>query len=144
MKAWIFLLLVTALPSSAMGDILFQTLEKWHGGKEASWGRFLDAGTGVGSLKWYASSFFSSSLRYIHMRSFIFSFHFDILFTYVHFFSSSSLRYRAQQQITTTSITAITADVQMQHQVISEPSVNVNLRPVDQILVGNWMDEHFW
>jgi hypothetical protein len=115
--------LLLALSSSAMGDILFQTLgkfalsshipltshlivlcivsEKWHG-KEKSWGRFLDAGTGVGSLKW------------------------------------------AQQQITTTSITAITADVQMQRQVISEPSVNMSLRPQDQILVGNWMDDLFW
>lgn len=76
--------------------------EKWHGGKEVSWGRFLDAGTGVGSLKW------------------------------------------AQKQITTTSITAITADVQMQRQVMSEPSVNASLRTQDQILVGNWIDETFW
>lgn len=80
----------------------FIVVEKWHGGKEASWGRFLDAGTGVGSLKW------------------------------------------AQKEITTTSITAITADVAMQRQVISDPSVNASLRHQDQILVGNWIDEKFW
>jgi hypothetical protein len=62
----------------------------------------LDAGTGVGSLRW------------------------------------------AQTQITTSSITAITADVQMQRQVISDPGVNSLLRTQDQILVGNWMDDAFW
>mmetsp|Transcript_28683 Transcript_28683/g.48398 ORF Transcript_28683/g.48398 Transcript_28683/m.48398 type:complete len:300 (+) Transcript_28683:16-915(+) len=89
------------LPSFVMGDILFQTLEKWHGGKEVSWGRFLDAGTGVGSLRW------------------------------------------AQTQIVTSSITAITADVQMQRQVMSDPHVNPLLRTQDQVLVGNWMDDSF-
>jgi hypothetical protein len=32
------------------GDILFTTLERWQ--ENRSWGRFLDAGTGVNSLKW--------------------------------------------------------------------------------------------
>lgn len=32
------------------GDILFTTLERWQEGR--SWGRLLDAGTGVNSLKW--------------------------------------------------------------------------------------------
>jgi hypothetical protein len=32
-----------------MPDILFDTLVQWHGN---NWGAFLDAGTGVGSLKW--------------------------------------------------------------------------------------------
>lgn len=85
-----------------MSERFMNVLEKWHGGREVSWGRFLDAGTGVGSLKW------------------------------------------AQTQITTTSITAITADVQMQRQVMTEPTVNRLLRHQDQILVGNWMDDHFW
>lgn len=31
-------------------DMLFSQLERWQGG--APWGRFLDAGTGVHSLKW--------------------------------------------------------------------------------------------
>ena len=34
-----------------MNDILFSTLEEWHG-KGASWGDVLDAGTGVHSLRW--------------------------------------------------------------------------------------------
>lgn len=33
-----------------MGDVLFGTIEKWQGSKP--WGRVLDAGTGVHSLKW--------------------------------------------------------------------------------------------
>lgn len=32
------------------GDILFTTLERWQ--ENRPWGRFLDAGTGVNSLKW--------------------------------------------------------------------------------------------
>lgn len=36
-----------------MGDILFKTIEKFHGAK--SWGRILDAGTGVHSIKWIQS-----------------------------------------------------------------------------------------
>lgn len=101
MRSGFIHLFLLALPSLIMGDILFQTLEKWHGGKEASWGRFLDAGTGVGSLRW------------------------------------------AQTQIATSSITAITADVQMQRQVMSDPHVNPLLRTQDQILIGNWMDDAF-
>jgi len=33
-----------------MGDILFKTIEKFHGTK--AWGKILDAGTGVHSIKW--------------------------------------------------------------------------------------------
>lgn len=33
-----------------MGDILFSTIEKFHSGK--SWGKLLDAGTGLHSLRW--------------------------------------------------------------------------------------------
>lgn len=33
-----------------MGDILFSTVERYHAPRP--WGRFLDAGTGVHSLKW--------------------------------------------------------------------------------------------
>lgn len=33
-----------------MSDILFSTIERFHGTKP--WGRFLDAGTGLHSLKW--------------------------------------------------------------------------------------------
>lgn len=33
-----------------MGDILFKTIERFHGTK--AWGRVLDAGTGVHSIKW--------------------------------------------------------------------------------------------
>ena len=33
-----------------MGDILFKTIEKFQGSK--AWGRILDAGTGVHSIKW--------------------------------------------------------------------------------------------
>ena len=33
-----------------MSDVLFGTIEKWQGAKP--WGRVLDAGTGVHSLKW--------------------------------------------------------------------------------------------
>lgn len=36
-----------------MGDVLFSTVEKLQG--EKPWGRFLDAGTGVHSLKWIQS-----------------------------------------------------------------------------------------
>jgi len=91
----------SALLDITMGDILFQTLEKWHGGFDVSWGKFLDAGTGVGSMKW------------------------------------------AQTEISTTSITAITADVHMQSQVMRDAAVRRALRPQDQIVVGNWMDESF-
>ena len=34
----------------SMGDILFGKIESWQGG--SPWGKFLDAGTGVHSLKW--------------------------------------------------------------------------------------------
>ena len=33
-----------------MSDILFSTIEKFHGAR--LWGRFLDAGTGLHSMKW--------------------------------------------------------------------------------------------
>ena len=33
-----------------MSDILFSTIEKFHGSR--SWGRLLDAGTGLHSIKW--------------------------------------------------------------------------------------------
>jgi hypothetical protein len=33
-----------------MGDLLFSTVEKFNGDRE--WGHFLDAGTGVHSLRW--------------------------------------------------------------------------------------------
>lgn len=33
-----------------MGDILFKTIERFHGTK--AWGKVLDAGTGVHSIKW--------------------------------------------------------------------------------------------
>lgn len=36
--------------SAAMGDVLFGTIERFHAGR--AWGRFLDAGTGLHSLKW--------------------------------------------------------------------------------------------
>ena len=36
-----------------MGDILFSTLERFHGLR--SWGRLLDAGTGIHSVKWIQS-----------------------------------------------------------------------------------------
>ncbi len=38
------------IPKNIMTDILFSTIEKFHGGR--SWGKFLDAGTGLHSLKW--------------------------------------------------------------------------------------------
>ena len=35
-----------------MADILFTTIENWHSMRGVSWGRFLDAGTGIHSLQW--------------------------------------------------------------------------------------------
>ena len=50
--SFLLLKLFCLLPihKKAMGDVLFTTVEKWQGSKP--WGRFLDAGTGVHSLKW--------------------------------------------------------------------------------------------
>jgi hypothetical protein len=81
-----------------MSDILFSTIERMHGAR--LWGRFLDAGTGLHSIRWV-------------------------------------------QNLQTTSWTAITADNQMRQQIIQDMNVSAKLRPVDSILVGNWMDEKF-
>ena len=75
-------------------DILFSTVEKFQGIKP--WGRFLDAGTGVHSLKWI-------------------------------------------QNLTTDSITAITADNNMKRSILNDASV-VPLRTCDSLIVGNWME----
>ena len=76
--------------------MLFGRIEAWQG--ETSWGRFLDAGTGVHSLKWI-------------------------------------------QTLNTTSWSAITADIGMKRSIESS---GVSVREgVDEILVGNWMDEAF-
>lgn len=79
----------------AMGDILFGKIESWQG--NTPWGKFLDAGTGVHSLKWI-------------------------------------------QKLNTESWTAITADHGMKR---SCESAGINIRPVDQLVVGNWMDDEF-
>lgn len=79
-----------------MGDILFSTVERYHAPRP--WGRFLDAGTGVHSLKWL-------------------------------------------QTLETTSWTAITADNYMRAQI--EKEHDIKMRPVDRLLVGNWMDDKF-
>lgn len=82
-----------------MGDILFESIVSMHEGR--SWGTFLDAGTGVHSMKWI-------------------------------------------QQLNTESITAITADIHMERQVMSNESVAANWREgIDRMLCGNWMDEEF-
>ncbi len=81
-----------------MTDILFGTIESFHGTRP--WGRFLDAGTGVHSIKWV-------------------------------------------QTLTTSSWTAITADNAMRNSMINDASVTRNLRPVDEVLVGNWMNDKF-
>jgi hypothetical protein len=78
-----------------MGDILFGKIESWQG--TTPWGKFLDAGTGVHSLKWL-------------------------------------------QKINTESWTAITADHGMKRNC---EAAGINIRPVDSILVGNWMDDAF-
>ncbi len=50
-RTHLLLTLITfLLLSTAMGDVLFTTIEKWQGQKP--WGRVLDAGTGAHSLKW--------------------------------------------------------------------------------------------
>eukprot|EP01035_Chromulina_nebulosa_P019682 gene19682-25601_t len=79
-----------------MGDILFSTVERYHSPRP--WGRFLDAGTGVHSLKWL-------------------------------------------QTLNTESWTAITADNYMRAQI--EKEQDIKFRPVDRLLVGNWMDSKF-
>lgn len=81
-----------------MSDILFSTVEKMHGSR--LWGKFLDAGTGLHSIKWV-------------------------------------------QTLPTTSWTAITADNYMRTQMVSDSSVSSKLRPVDQLIVGNWMNDGF-
>lgn len=81
-----------------MSDILFGTIETFHGARP--WGRFLDAGTGVHSIKWV-------------------------------------------QTLSTTSWTAITADNAMRNSMLNDASVSINLRPQDQLLVGNWMNDKF-
>ncbi len=82
----------------SMGDILFSSIEKLHGTR--LWGKFLDAGTGLHSLKWV-------------------------------------------QTLATTSWTAITADHHMKSQIQIDSNVSSRMRPVDRLLVGNWMDEKF-
>jgi hypothetical protein len=81
-----------------MSDILFGTIETFHGARP--WGRFLDAGTGVHSIKWV-------------------------------------------QTLSTTGWTAITADNAMRNSMLNDASVSRNLRPQDQLLVGNWMNDKF-
>ncbi len=81
-----------------MGDILFSTLEKFHVGR--NWGRFLDAGTGLHSIKWI-------------------------------------------QKLQTTAWTAITADTNMSNTIMKDSGVAAAIRPVDALVVGNWMDDHF-
>ncbi len=76
--------------------MLFGRIENWQG--ESPWGRFLDAGTGVHSLKWI-------------------------------------------QSLSTTSWSAITADSGMKRSI--ESSGVIVREGVDEILVGNWMDESF-
>lgn len=80
------------------GDILFQTIERFHGIRP--WGRILDAGTGLHSVQWL-------------------------------------------QTIPTSSWTAITADENMRGQIISDLGVAAKIRPQDQLIVGNWMDDNF-
>ena len=46
----LIIILACHIIAVCMSDILFTTLEKWHGNR--SWGKFLDAGTGVHSLQW--------------------------------------------------------------------------------------------
>ncbi len=82
-------------PTDMSSDVLFGRIEQWQGA--APWGRFLDAGTGVHSLKWI-------------------------------------------QTLSTSSWTAITADHGMKRNC---ESAGVTIRPVDSILVGNWMDDQF-
>jgi hypothetical protein len=79
-----------------MSDILFSTIERYHSPRV--WGRVLDAGTGVQSVRWL-------------------------------------------QSLPTVAWTGITADHQMRSQIVSHPDVVI--RPVDQLLVGNWMDDRF-
>jgi hypothetical protein len=79
-----------------MSDILFTTVERFNSPRP--WGRFLDSGTGVHSLKWI-------------------------------------------QNLSTSGWTAITADNQMKAQIVRD--AQLNMRPTDQLLVGNWMDEAF-
>lgn len=79
---------------SMSSDILFSTVEKFQGVKP--WGRILDAGTGVHSLKWI-------------------------------------------QNLTTDSITAITADNNMKKSILNDPNVTP-LRSCDSLIVGNWME----
>lgn len=81
------------------GDILFDSIVSMH--EDKPWGRFLDAGTGVHSMKWI-------------------------------------------QTLKTSSVTAITADIHMERQVMSNESVSLNWREgIDEMLCGNWMDQTF-
>ena len=79
-----------------MGDVLFGTIEKWQGSKP--WGKILDAGTGIHSLKWMLN-------------------------------------------LETEGVTAITADNAMKNLISQDPSIN--MRSMDSILVGNWIDDVF-
>lgn len=81
-----------------MADILFSSIEKLHGARP--WGRFLDAGTGLHSIKWV-------------------------------------------QSLPTVSWIGITADQAMRNQIITDLDVTSRMRSVDNILVGNWMDNSF-
>lgn len=80
-----------------MSDLLFSMVEKFNGVR--SWGRFLDAGTGVNSIKWI-------------------------------------------QTLNTNSWTGITADQNMLNSIQSDPSIQLRSN-VDQLLIGNWMNESF-
>jgi hypothetical protein len=80
------------------GDILFETVERYHAGRP--FGRVLDAGTGVSSVKWLMS------------------------------LSSC------------TAWTAITADDRMKENVMNSEGIELR-EGVDELVVGNWMDEEF-
>ncbi len=47
------------------------------------------------------------------------------------------------QSLMTTAWAGITADINMRNQILSDFSVAAKVRPDDQLLVGNWMDESF-
>jgi hypothetical protein len=47
------------------------------------------------------------------------------------------------QTLNTTAWAGITADMNMRNQILTDFSVAAKVRPDDQLLVGNWMDQSF-
>lgn len=97
-------------------DILFATLEKYHGSR--LWGRFLDAGTGMKYSIYYVVKL-NRTFQGLHSIKWV------------------------QSLPSCTSWTAVTADQGMCNQIQRDVDIMSRIRQSDSIIIGNWMDDNF-